>query len=130
MASGFSQLSQFGFTRICVARGTVSWGRRGDAPGELQLWHLENSNQYCINTKTADYEQEVCKVMGVSYTGSEIIKESHPPSLHCALTLNSRSSFAIFRAPENPSFITLIFPPFFRQFIGVIKVLFPLEFFL
>ena len=43
-----------------------------------------------------------------------VIKESHPPSLHCALTLNSRSSFAIFRAPENPSFITLIFHPFFR----------------
>ena len=51
------------------------------------------------------------------------LEESHPPSLHCALTLNSRSSFAISRAPENPSFITFIFPPFFRQFIGVIKVL-------
>ena len=46
--------------------------------------------------------------------GSGNRKESHPPSLHCALTLNSRSSFAIFRAPENPSFITLIFHPFFR----------------
>ena len=56
------------------------------------------------------------------------LKESHPPSLHCALTLNSRSSFAISSAPENPSFITLIFPLFFRQFIGVIKVLFPMEF--
>ena len=36
------------------------------------------------------------------------VKESHPPSLHCPLTLNSRSSFAIFMAPENPSFIILI----------------------
>ena len=36
------------------------------------------------------------------------VKESHPPSLHCALTLNSRSSFASFMAPENPSFIILI----------------------
>ena len=58
------------------------------------------------------------------------LKESHPPSLHCELTLYSRSSFAIFRAPENPSYFTLIFSPFFQQFIGVIKVLFPLEFFL
>ena len=68
--------------------------------------------------------------MEVEQTSFVAFKEPHPPSLHCMLTLNSRSSFATFRAPENPSFITLIFPPFFRQFIGVIKVLFPLEFFL
>ena len=68
--------------------------------------------------------------MEVEQTIFVAFKESHPPSLHCMFMLNSRSSFATFRAPENPSFITLIFPPFFRQFVGVIKVLFPLEFFL
>ena len=68
--------------------------------------------------------------MEVEQTIFVAFQESHPPSLHCMLTLNSRSSFATFRAPENPSFITLIFPPFFGQFIGVIKVMFPLEFFL
>ena len=68
--------------------------------------------------------------MEVEQTTFVAFKESHPPSFHCALMLNSRSSFATFTAPENPSFITLIFPPFFRQFIGVIKVMFPLKFFL
>ena len=36
----------------------------------------------------------------------------------------------IFMAPKNPSYLTLISAPSFRQFIGVIKVLFSLEFFL
>ena len=42
--------------------------------------------------------------MEVEQTIFVAFKESHPPSLHCTLTLNSCSSFATFRAPENPSF--------------------------
>ena len=52
-----------GVTQVCVARGIVSWGSEDGAPGELQLWYNENSNQYGIYAKTADYDGKVCKVI-------------------------------------------------------------------
>ena len=64
MASLFSQL---GYTQICVARGTVSWGSEdNDEAGELQLWYHEKDNDYCINArKTARSDKMVCKVIDV-----------------------------------------------------------------
>ena len=61
-----SSLSQFGFTRICVARGSVSWGSEDSAAGELQLWYRKRDNPYCIYAhKTARGGMEVCKVIDV-----------------------------------------------------------------
>ena len=62
-----SLLSQWGFTQICVARGTVSWGSKdNDKAGELQLWYDEMDNDYCINArKTARGDTMVCKVIDV-----------------------------------------------------------------
>ena len=56
--------SQWSYTQICVARGTVSWGSEdNDAAGELQLWYREWDNDYCINArKTARGDEMVCKV--------------------------------------------------------------------
>ena len=67
MASLLSRLSQWGYTQICVARGTVSWGSKGnDEAGELQLWYDERVNDYCINArKTARGDKMVCKVIDV-----------------------------------------------------------------
>ena len=67
MASWLSELSRFGFTQICVARGTVSWGSEGnDAAGELQLWCREGDSHYCLYaSKTAEYDMMVCKVIDV-----------------------------------------------------------------
>ena len=60
-------LSYLGFTQICVARGTVSWGSEdNDEAGELQLWYRERDNDYCINArKTARGDKMVCKVIDV-----------------------------------------------------------------
>ena len=62
-----SLLSQLGFTQICVARGTVSWGMgHNDPAGELQLWYRESDNNYFINArKTARGDKLVCKVIDV-----------------------------------------------------------------
>ena len=58
------ELSRFGYTQICVARGTVSWGSEDDAAGELQLWYHERGNEYCIYAgNTAGDDMEVCKVI-------------------------------------------------------------------
>ena len=61
------QLSQSGFTQICVARGSVSWGSKDNyEAGELQLWYRETDNYYYLyasNTKRDDIL--VCKVIDV-----------------------------------------------------------------
>ena len=63
MADWFSWLSQFGYTQICVARGTVSRGSKDDAAGELQLWYYEVINRYCIYAgNTAGIGMAVCKL--------------------------------------------------------------------
>ena len=59
-------LSHLGLTQICVARGTVSWGRKDDAAGDLQLWYREEDNYYCLYTsKTKGHGIRVCKVIDV-----------------------------------------------------------------
>ena len=59
-------LSRSGFTQICVAGGTVSWGSKGDAARELQLWYQEREDEYCIYArKTASDGCAVCKVIDV-----------------------------------------------------------------
>ena len=67
MAGWLRSLSQLGYTQICVARGTVSWGSGdNDEAGELQLWYRERDNDYCINTgETARGDKMVCKVIDV-----------------------------------------------------------------
>ena len=57
-----------GYTKICVARGTVSWeSEDNDEVGELQLWYHERDNGYWINArKTARRDILVCKVIDVS----------------------------------------------------------------
>ena len=56
------ELSQWGFTQICVARGTVSCGSGDDTAGELRLWYRERDNEYCIYARGNDM---VCKVIDV-----------------------------------------------------------------
>ena len=65
MASYWLSLS--GFTQICVARGSVSWGSKdNDAAGELQLWYREMDNNYCLYaSKTTGGDMAVCKVIDV-----------------------------------------------------------------
>ena len=67
MAFWRSWLSQCGFTQICVARGSVSWGTKdNDAAGELQLWCHERDNNYGLYaSKTAGDDMMVCKVIDV-----------------------------------------------------------------
>ena len=66
MAFWLGQLSRFGYTQICVARGTVAWGSEDDAAGELQLWYHERGDEYCIYAgNTAGDDMEVCKVIDV-----------------------------------------------------------------
>ena len=61
-----SWLSLSGFTQICVARGNVSWGRKDDAAGELQLWYHKRDNIYYLYaSNTAGHETVVCKVIDV-----------------------------------------------------------------
>ena len=44
-----NQLRQSGYTQICVAGGSVSWGSEDNAAaGELQLWCREGHNNYCL----------------------------------------------------------------------------------
>ena len=64
MAALFSRL---GYTQICVARGSVSWGSEdNDAAGELQLWYRERDNNYRLRaSKTAGDVIVVCKVIDV-----------------------------------------------------------------
>ena len=56
-----------GYTQICVARGSVSWGSKdNDEAGELQLWCRERDNKYCLYaSKTARRNMAVCKVIDV-----------------------------------------------------------------
>ena len=67
MAGSDSLLSRLGYTQICVARGSVSWGSKDkDAAGELQLWCHERDNNYCLNASTtAGVNMTVCKVIDV-----------------------------------------------------------------
>ena len=67
MAVLLSWLSRSGFTQICVARGSVSWGSKDkDEAGELQLLYREGDNKYCIYaSKTAGVDILVCKVIDV-----------------------------------------------------------------
>ena len=60
-------LSRRGFTQICVARGSVSWGSKdNDEAGELQLWYDEGDNDYCLYaSNTARDDMAVCKVIDV-----------------------------------------------------------------
>ena len=60
-------LSLSGFTQICVARGSVSWGSKDDdAVGELQLWYRERDNSYDLYaSKRAGHGNVVCKVIDV-----------------------------------------------------------------
>ena len=61
MAGEWSLLRSLDYTQICVARGTVSWGSKGDAARELQLWYHERMNEYGIYArKTARNYMEVC----------------------------------------------------------------------
>ena len=62
-----SWLSRQGFTQICVARGSVSWGSQDDdAAGELQLWYREmDKNYYLYPRRTAGDGYVVCKVVDV-----------------------------------------------------------------
>ena len=62
-----SALSQYGFTQICVACGSVSWGSEdNDAAGELHLWYHESDNLYYLYaSNTAGHETVVCKVIDV-----------------------------------------------------------------
>ena len=67
MAYWLNQLSLTGFTQICVARGSVSWGSKDDgAEGELQLWYHERNNRYRLYaSSTAGLDMTVCKVIDV-----------------------------------------------------------------
>ena len=67
MAYWLSWLSQSGYTQICVARGSVSWGSKDkDEARELQLWYREWDNNYCLYAiKTARDGRLVCKVIDV-----------------------------------------------------------------
>ena len=67
MAYLLSLLSQLGFTQICVARGSVSWGSEDNAAaGELKLWYREEDNNYSLYaSKRAGVDILVCKVIDV-----------------------------------------------------------------
>ena len=67
MADWLGVLSRSGYTQICVARGTVSWGSEdNDEAGELQLRYREWDNNYYIEArKTAGGGVRVCKVIDV-----------------------------------------------------------------
>ena len=49
-----------------MARGTVSWGSKDNAAGELELWYDEERKRYCLSAvKTAIDHMAVCKVIDV-----------------------------------------------------------------
>ena len=87
-----SWLSRQGFTQICVARGSVSWGRKDDdAAGELQLWNRERDNDYYLYaSKTAGVDRAVCKVLD-AFTLSlpKVINEEVEISFRPILKTNS-----------------------------------------
>ena len=62
-----SWFSRLGYTQICVARGSVSWGSQDDdEAGELQLWCNETDNHYRLYaSNTAGVDLAVCKVVDV-----------------------------------------------------------------
>ena len=62
-----SLLRQLGYTQICVARGSVSWGsEHNDPAGELQLWYRERDNRYDLYaSRTEGDDILVCKVIDV-----------------------------------------------------------------
>ena len=66
MADWLSLLS-LGYTQICVARGSVSWGSKdNDEARQLQLWYREWDNKYYLYaSKTAGDDMAVCKVIDV-----------------------------------------------------------------
>ena len=65
MASYWLSLS--GFTQICVARGSVSWGSKDNgAAGELQLLYRKWDNHHCLYaSNTAGLVMTVCRVIDV-----------------------------------------------------------------
>ena len=66
MALWHNLLSQSGFTQICVARGSVSWGSKdNDEAGELQLWCHERDNSYWLYASNTARDDMVCKVIDV-----------------------------------------------------------------
>ena len=66
MADWPSRLRWLGYTQICVARGTVSWGSEDDKAGELQLWCHDRRNDYHIYARNTEGNGEVvCKVIDV-----------------------------------------------------------------
>ena len=64
MAGWLRVISQWGFTQICVTRGSVSWGSEdNDAAGELQLWHRERDNDYYLYVSNTAGDEMVCTVI-------------------------------------------------------------------
>ena len=64
----YNRLSLSGYSQICVARGSLSWGSKdnNDAAGELELWYDERDSDYCLYArKTARHNIVVCKVVDV-----------------------------------------------------------------
>ena len=90
-------LNLWGYTQICVARGTVSWRREdNDAAGELQFWFDERDNDYCLYAyKTARDDMAVCKVMSVidvvtlHFQNQNVINEEVEISFRPILKTNS-----------------------------------------
>ena len=83
MADWLSRLSLSGFTQICVARGSVSWGSKdNDEAGELQLWYREGDNNYCLYPrKTAADGYVVCKVIDVFTLHFQKSTQGHPTAI-------------------------------------------------
>ena len=87
-------LDLWGYTQICVARGTVSWRREdNDAVGELQFWFDERDNDYCLYAcKTARDDMAVCKVIDVftlHFQNQNVINEEVEISFRPILKTNS-----------------------------------------
>ena len=62
--SRLSWLSHEGYTQICVARETVSWGSKdNDAAGELQLWYHERDDDYCLYASKTARDNMAVKVI-------------------------------------------------------------------
>ena len=78
-----SWLSLPGFTQICVAHGSVSWGSKdNDEAGELQLWCYKRDKHHYLNvSKTAGVDVLVCKVIDVFTLSLPKVRDSNPPDL-------------------------------------------------